>query len=94
MKLIRICKSEDSLAQGQCPAMYSAPEEPLKMVAQGTKPGADTAAHLRDVADDEAAVVLPTETVFRAVATVLADAGYPAAKADVESYLESLVTPK
>lgn len=94
MNLIRICKSEDSLAQGQCPAMYSVPEEPLKMVAQGKKTDADTAAHLRDVAHDETAVILPTETVLRAVASVLADAGYPTAKADVESYLESLVTRK
>lgn len=90
MKLRRICKAEESVTQGQCPAMYAAPENQLKMVAQGKDPDEDTKAYLRDVADDESAVVLPTETVLRAVATLLADAGYPAAKADVESYLKDL----
>ncbi len=47
------------------------------MVAQGKKLDADTTANLEDHAADETAVLIPTETVVRAVGKHLAEYGWP-----------------
>jgi hypothetical protein len=88
MKLRRICKSGDSHADGECPAMYLG-EDPTMMVCQGTMLDGDTSAELRDVAADEIGLILPTETVLRAAALVLADHGRPAMIAEVEAFLHA-----
>lgn len=86
MKLTRICKSADSQVAGQCPAMYVA-DVPTVMVGQGKRLDAETAAELLDMADDETAVAIPTETVLRAAAMFLADRGRPVVAAEVEAFL-------
>lgn len=45
------------------------------MAAQGRPADADTMANLLERADDETAVLIPTETVVRAVRTWLAEQG-------------------
>lgn len=61
--------------------------DPAVMVAQGKRLDAATAAELRDVAVDEAGVAIPTETVLRAAALVLAEHGRPAMLSEVAEFL-------
>lgn len=86
MKLRRLCKSADSREEGDCPAMYLG-ADPVTMVGQGKRLDDATAAELRDVATDEYAVAIPTETVLRAAALVLAEQGRPAMLAEVKAFL-------
>ncbi|MFF1819291.1 hypothetical protein ACFVWG_18470 [Kribbella sp. NPDC058245] len=86
MKLTRICKSADSQVAGQCPAIYVA-DTPAVMVSQGKRLDPQTTAELRDVADDETAVEIPTETLLRAAGLFLAERGRPAVAAEVEAFL-------
>lgn len=86
MKLRRLCKSVESIPQGQCSAMYLA-DDPATMVGQGKVLDPDTEAELLDLADDERGVAIPTETVLRAAALVLAEAGRPTVSAEIEAFL-------
>jgi hypothetical protein len=86
MKLRRLCKAEDSFPENKCPAMYLA-EDPSRMIGQGKHVDDATANELLDLADDEGAFEIPTETVLRAAAMVLAEAGRPGMIAEVEAYL-------
>lgn len=86
MKLRRLCKSGDSRIEGDCPAVYIDDHDPAVMAAQGALiSGAATG--LRDVAAHERGVSLPTETLLRAAALVLAEAGRPAMLEEVELFL-------
>ena len=86
MKLRRICKSAESVPEGKCPAVYIG-DDPTVMVCQGTHPDDATRAELVDVAHNEAGVVVPTETVLRAAARVLAEDGRHAMVTEVEAFL-------
>lgn len=88
MKLTRICKSGDSQVAGQCPAVYVA-DTPTVMVGQGRRLDPQTTAELLDLADDETAVAIPTETLLRAAGKFLAERGRPAAAAEVEAFLDA-----
>jgi hypothetical protein len=59
----------------------------MTMVGQDKHLDAETTAELRHVADDEAGIALPTETVLRAAALFLAEHGRPAMVAEVEAFL-------
>lgn len=87
MKLRRLCKSGNSRIEGDCPAMYVDDDDPAVMVAQGRVLEGGHAVQLREVATEERGVSLPTETVLRAAALVLAQAGRPAMRDEVETYL-------
>jgi hypothetical protein len=91
MRLRRLCKKSGSGEFGQCEAVYLA-DRPTTMVAQGKRLDAETAAHLREVADDEAGVALPTETVLRAAALFLAERGRPTMLDEVEDFLAGWVS--
>lgn len=88
MKLRRLCKSEESRLNNQCPAMYLA-DDPAVMVCQGTLLDVATTAELVDVAADEGGLAVPTETVLRAAALVLAEHGRPAMIAEVAAFIEA-----
>lgn len=91
MALRRLCKSGDSHVDGECPAVY-VDDDPAMMIGQGTVLDPTRTAELRDVAADEAGVVIPTETVLRAAALFLAERGRPAMLQEVESYLSGTGT--
>lgn len=86
MQLRRLCKSANSNIEDDCEAVYIA-DRPTTMVAQGKHLDAETTAQLRNVADDESGVALPTETVLRAAALFLAEQGRPAMLGEVEAFL-------
>jgi hypothetical protein len=86
MKLRRLCKSADSVPSGKCPGMYVA-EDPARMVGQGKRLDEATTHELVDLDEDEGAFEIPTETVLRAAAMVLAEAGRPGMVDEVEAYL-------
>jgi hypothetical protein len=85
--LKRLCKAANSVAQGDCEAMYVDLEDLAWMVGQGRLLDSEASAELLDRAPDEAGVRIPTETVLRAVGLFLADRGHPEVLADVEAYL-------
>lgn len=74
MRLTRLAKDANSGNHG-CPALYVAPDDPSVMVAQGTFLDADTLRNLQDLAPDETAVRIPTETVLRAARAYLDEYG-------------------
>lgn len=86
MKLRRLNKSEDSRGEDHCPAMYLA-DDPAWMVCQGRHLDAETAGELHHVAPDEGGLAVPTETVLRAAALVLAEHDRLAMLAEVEAFL-------
>lgn len=88
MRLRWICKSAGSRDEGDCPAMYLA-EDPTYMVGQGRQLDDATIAELANVADDEAALLYPTEMILRAAALVLAEHGRPDMLSEVESFLST-----
>lgn len=88
LELVRICKAGDSVTQGQCPAMYEASNQPGWMVSQGKRLDEVNTAKLQDLAADEAGVMIPVETVLRAVGLYLAERGRPAVMAEVQAFLE------
>ena len=88
MSLNRLVKSRASMVQGACPALYS-DDDPAKMIAQGKKLTAAQTAELRDVADDETAVELPTETVFRGVAKYATEHGDDELPGKIEAFLNA-----
>lgn len=87
MALRRLCKSADSGLSRDCPAVYVDDADPAVMVGQGKVLDAPTVAELRDVAADEDAVAIPTETVLRAAGLFLAERGRPGVLAEIEAYL-------
>ncbi len=87
MALRRLCKAANSIAQGDCPAMYLDTDDVDWMVGQGRLLDAEAQAELRERAPDEAGVRIPTETVLRAAGLFLADHGRPDVLAAVEAYL-------
>jgi hypothetical protein len=74
MALRRLAKSVESTGSGRCPALY-ADDDPLQMVAQVKTLPSEKAAQLVEVADDEVAGSIPTETVFRAMAKYATEHG-------------------
>jgi hypothetical protein len=90
MALRRLCKAANSFPQDKCPAVYVEEEDPSTMVGQGRKMSAKAKAELRDLAAEEDAVRIPTETVLRAVGLFLAERGRPVVLAEVEAYLEEV----
>jgi hypothetical protein len=89
--LKRLCKAGNSVAQGDCPAVYVQLEDLAWMVAQGPLLDAEASAELRERAPDEAGVRIPTETVLRAVGLFLADRGHHGVLTAVEAYLAEAV---
>lgn len=87
MRLRRLCKSGDSRIEGDCPAVYVDDDDPAVVAAQGPLLDGADAAGLRDVAAHERGISLPTETLLRAAALVLAEAGRPAMIEEVEAFL-------
>lgn len=86
MKIRRLCKSAESIPEGQCEAMYLS-DNPATMVGQGKHLDDSAAAQLLDLAEDEGAFAIPTETVFRAVGLVLAEHGRPDLLTELETFL-------
>lgn len=93
MKLRRLCKSADSFPQNQCPALYVS-DDPATMVGQGKVLDDATVVELRDLAADERGVAIPTETVLRAAALLLAEDGRTAMLAEVEDFLAARSRPR
>jgi hypothetical protein len=73
-----------------CPAVYVEDEDVALMVGQGKRLDERKMAELEDLAADETAVLIPTETVLRAAARLLAEHGRPRAAEDVEGFLAEL----
>jgi hypothetical protein len=88
--LRRLCKAANSFPEDKCPAVYVEEEDPSTMVGQGRKLSAEIKAELRDLAAEEDAVRIPTETVLRAVGLFLAEQGRPVVLAEVEAYLRDV----
>jgi hypothetical protein len=86
MPLRRLCKSGESGAREECPAVYLG-ESPTASVAQGPLLDADEMAELQQLGEGEGAVRLPTETLLRAAALILAEHGRPAMQAEVDDFL-------
>jgi hypothetical protein len=70
------------MGQDFCPAMYLA-DDPTMMVSQGRRLDDETTAQLCNLADDETAHLIPTETVLRAAALVLASQGRATLAAEI-----------
>jgi hypothetical protein len=86
MPLRRLCKSGDSGEYGECPAVYL--EKPPNMtVTQGLVLDEQTMAELQELGEGEGAVRLPTETLLRAAALILAENGRPAMLDEVNDFL-------
>jgi hypothetical protein len=85
-----VVRQANSFPQDKCPAVYVEEDDPSTMVGQGKKMSAKAKAELRDLAAEEDAVRIPTETVLRAVGLFLAEQGRPVVLAEVEAYLEEV----
>ncbi|MGQ0573660.1 MAG: hypothetical protein ACT4RN_05575 [Pseudonocardia sp.] len=86
MALRRLRKSADSFGKENCPAVYI-DDDPAVLVAQGRALAPPREPELLERADDEIAVVLPAETVLRAVGVYLAERGRPGVLAEIEDHL-------
>jgi hypothetical protein len=86
MPLRRICKSGQSGAREECPAVYLE-KPPITSVAQGPLLSQDDMFELQQLGEGEGAVRLPTETLLRAAALILAEHGRPAMLAEVQDFL-------
>jgi hypothetical protein len=62
-------------------------DDPTQMVGQGKRLDATTTAGLLDLAADETASVIPTETVLRAAGLFLAAHGRSALGAEIEAFV-------
>ena len=71
----------------ECPAVYVSDTTASVMVALGRTLSADVLATLLNLAHDETAVEIPTETVLRAAGLYLADHGRPDLLAEIETFL-------
>jgi hypothetical protein len=86
MPLRRLCKAGDSGEYGECPAVYLE-KPPTTSVAQGPMLGPADMAELQELGAGEGAVRLPTETLLRAAALILAQHGRPAMQTEVGDFL-------
>lgn len=82
----RLAKDALSLGRRQCPALY-ATDNPARMIAQGKQPSDAELARLVDLAPDETAVALPTETVLRGVARYVKESGDAELSDRIEAFL-------
>ncbi len=84
MRFRRLCKAANSMGEDdECPAVYVG-DDPAVMIAQGKILDPTVRTALLDLADDETAVQIPTETVLRAVGLYLAERGRPDLLAEIE----------
>ena len=86
MGVHRLAKWRGSVFNGACPALYST-EDPATMISQGTKPTSAQMAELLEVASDETAVAIPTETVFRGIAKYATEHGDEQLAGKIEEFL-------
>lgn len=90
MGLRRLCKSADSVGEGDCPAMYVDDDDASMMVSQCHALDARATTELCNLASNEVAGAIPAETVLRATGLYLAERGFPSVLAEVERYLASV----
>jgi len=86
MALYRLAKDGDSVTSGGCPALYST-DDPARMIGQGKVLSAEETAELLERLDDETAVAIPTETVFRGVAKYATEHGDDELAGRLEAFL-------
>ncbi len=86
MALQRLAKDSGSVTSGGCPALYST-DDPARMIGQGKVLSAAEAAELLELLDDESAVAIPTETVFRGVAKYATEHGDDELAARIDAFL-------
>jgi hypothetical protein len=86
MPLRRLCKSGDSGEYNQCPAVYLE-KPPITSVAQGPLLSTEELVELQELGEGEGAIRLPTETLLRAAALILAEHGRPAMQTEVKDFL-------
>jgi hypothetical protein len=86
MRLRKLAKDSNS-PTGDCPALYVADGDSAVMVAQGKLLDDHTTGELEDLAANETAVRVPTETVLRAAGRLLAEHGRPSVADEIEAYL-------
>lgn len=86
MALYRLAKDDGSVTSGGCPALYST-DDPARMIAQGKVLGPEDTAELLELLDDETAVTIPTETVFRGVAKYATEHGDDILAGQVDAFL-------
>jgi hypothetical protein len=89
MGLRRLCKAASSTEVRDCPAIY-VDADPAWMVGQGKRLDATATGQLLDLAADEVASRIPTETILRAAGLFLAERGHPGVLAEIESYLAGI----
>jgi hypothetical protein len=89
MALHRLAKADGSVTSGGCPALYST-DNPARMIGQGKVLGTEETAELLEMLDDETAVGIPTETVFRGVAKYATEHGDD----DLAGRLEAFITAR
>jgi hypothetical protein len=82
----RLAKSKASAMYGVCPALY-VDDDPAKMIAQGKILTSAQTARLSEVAGDETAVEIPTETVLRSIAKHATEQGDDELAARIEAFL-------
>lgn len=91
MRYRRLCKAASSMGSEQdCPAVYVADGDPQSMIAQGKILDDAVLATLLNLAADETAVAIPTETVLRAAGLFLAEHGRPALATAIEDVLAEI----
>jgi hypothetical protein len=81
-----LAKDVLSLGKRQCPALYL-DDDPGRMIAQGKRLSGAETEHLVDLAADETAVAIPTETVLRAVARYAKEQGADELSDQIEGFL-------
>lgn len=87
MALRRLAKDDDgSLIQGGCPAVYST-DDPARMIGQGKVLTPTETSELLELLDDETAVAIPTETVFRCMAKYATEHGDDDLASRIEAFL-------
>jgi hypothetical protein len=85
----RLAKDRGSLTSSGCPALYST-DDPARMIGQGKMLDPAETAELIEMLDDETAVAIPTETVFRGVAKYATEHGDD----DLARRLEAFLTAR
>jgi hypothetical protein len=87
MALHRLAKDENgSVSSGGCPALYST-DDPARMIGQGKVLGSAEIAEVLELLEDETAVAIPTETVFRGVAKYAAEHGDDILAGQIDMFL-------
>jgi ATP-dependent protease HslVU (ClpYQ) peptidase subunit len=86
MALHRLAKDDGSVTSGGCPALYST-DDPARMIGQGKVLSAEETAELLELLDDETAVAIPTETVFRGIVKYATEHGDDDLAARLEAFI-------